>query len=186
VADYLASLTKKWYVMVELGVESCEEHTLKRINRGHTFGESVKAIEALSKRGIHNCVHMIVGLPGEDRDMILRQPAILSELPVENLKLHQLQIHKGTEMARQYLQNPGRFGMYESINDYIDLVIDYLELLRPSIIIERFVSQSPREMQLAPQWGLKNFEFVAKLEKRLAERETYQGRLYSSRFSNSI
>jgi hypothetical protein len=178
VLDYLQQLSEKWYIMVELGVESYNDDTLKRINRCHTFYDSAKAIEKLSKRGIHNCAHMILGLPGESRNTILKQPGIISSLPVENLKMHQLQIHKGTVMARQYASHPEWFELYEKADDYIELVVDYLELLRPSIIIERFISQSPPDMLVAPRWGLKNFEFVAKVEKRLAERDTFQGRLW--------
>lgn len=100
--DYFQKLSGTCYVMVELGIESCENHTLQQINRGHTFEESVTAIENLAKRGIHNCAHLILGLPGENRDIILRQARIISGLPVENIKLHQLQIHTGTQMAKQY------------------------------------------------------------------------------------
>ncbi|MCF8358421.1 MAG: TIGR01212 family radical SAM protein [Prolixibacteraceae bacterium] len=180
VLDYLQQLSKKWYVMVEIGVESCDDDTLKRINRCHTFDDSVNAIENLAARGIHNCVHMILGLPGETREAILKQPVFLSGLPVENLKMHQLQIHKGTVMAKQYAGYSEWFELYEKADDYIELVVDYLELLRPSIVIERFISQSPPGMLVAPRWGLKNFEFVAKVEKRLAERDTFQGRLYNA------
>lgn len=177
--DYLETISKKKYVMVELGVESCENSTLNFINRGHSFEKSVEALNKLNERGIHNCVHMILGLPGESRAVVLKQATILSKLPTENLKLHQLQIHENTVMAKQYQKNPELFQLFKSADDYAELVVDYLELLHPRIVVERFVSQSPAEMLIAPQWGLKNFEFVAKVEKRLKERSTWQGRLYS-------
>lgn len=180
VLDYLEEKSKSCYVMVELGVESCEEDTLLYINRGHTFAESEKAIRQLANRGIHSCVHMILGLPGEDRGIILKQAIKMSQLPFENIKLHQLQIHKQTMMSRQYAENPELFNLFDTVEEYLELVIDYLELLNPSIVVERFVSQSPADLLIAPKWGLKNFEFVAKIDKRLQERDAWQGRLYNN------
>lgn len=174
--DYLAELSKKVYVMVEFGLESHLDKSLQLINRGHNFNESVWALEETNKRGINNCAHLILGLPGETRDELLDQAKVISALPVKNLKLHQLQIHKGTLLEKQYLQNSDQFNLYTA-EEYIELVVDYLELLNPKIIIERFISQAPLEMLIAPKWGLKNFEFVAKVEKRLKERDTWQGRL---------
>lgn len=175
--EYLAELSKKTYVMVELGLESHLDRSLERINRGHTFAESKWALHQTSIRGINNCAHLILGLPGETRTDWLKQAKIISQLPVNNLKLHQLQIQKGTVMETQFQKNPEQFHQF-SIEEYIELVVDYLELLNPAIVVERFVSQSPPEMLLAPKWGLKNFEFAAKVEKRLRERNTWQGRLF--------
>jgi radical SAM protein (TIGR01212 family) len=179
--DYFQELSQHCYVMVELGVESCENSTLAFINRGHSFEESAVAIEKLAAKGIHNCAHLILGLPGENRETILRQATIISGLPVENIKLHQLQIHRGTVMAKQYIENQELFELYPSAADFVELVIDYVERLRPSIIIERFVSESPAKLLIAPDWGIKNFEFVAKVERRLNERDTWQGRLYDGK-----
>lgn len=120
---------------------------------------------------------MILGLPGESREELLEQAKVISKLPIKNLKLHQLQIHKQTLLEKQYEQNPGKFKLYTA-EEYIDLSVDYLEFLNPDIIVERFVSQAPADMLIAPKWGLKNFEFVAKVEKRLKERDTWQGRFY--------
>jgi radical SAM protein (TIGR01212 family) len=175
--DYLTELSKKVYVMVEFGLESHLDTSLEKMNRGHTFVESVWALQQTSKRKIRNCAHLILGLPGEKRSDWLDQARIISQLPVNNLKLHQLQIHKGTILEKQYRKNPEDFHLF-SAEEYIDLVVDYLELLNPKIIVERFISQAPPEMLIAPKWGLKNFEFVAKVEKRLKERDTWQGRLF--------
>ncbi|MFV0267594.1 MAG: TIGR01212 family radical SAM protein [Draconibacterium sp.] len=177
--DYLVELSRKVYVMVEFGLESHLDRTLESINRGHSFSESVWALEETAKRGINNCAHMIVGLPGESREELLDQARTVSQLPVKNLKLHQLQIHHGTILERQYSENPERFQLYTA-EEYIELVVDYLELLNPAIIVERFISQAPPDMLIAPKWGLRNFEFVAKVEKRLAERNTWQGRLFKN------
>ncbi|MCL1822563.1 MAG: TIGR01212 family radical SAM protein, partial [Prolixibacteraceae bacterium] len=129
-------------------------------------------------RGVRTCAHMILGLPGESRRDFLEQALVVSQLPVQTLKLHQLQIHKNTAMAFQYAQNSGDFTFF-SPDEYVELVVDYLELLNPAVVVERFVSQSPRELLIAPRWGPKNFEFVAKTDKRLEERSTWQGRLYA-------
>ncbi len=177
VLDLLEEFSKKCYVMLELGIESVKEETLKRINRGHSFEDSAKALEETSRRGIHNCAHLILGLPGENYEDFMEQARVISSLPVENIKLHQLQIHTGTKMAKEFAEVPEDFTMF-TVESYVDLVVDYLEFLNPSIIVERFVSSAPDKMVIAPKWGLKNFEFVAKVEKHLIERDTWQGRLY--------
>lgn len=175
--DYLAELSKKVYVMVEYGLESHLESSLIKMNRGHNFSESVWALEQTSKRNLNTCAHLILGLPGESYNDWLDQARVVSKLPVKNLKLHQLQIHKGTLLENQYRLNPEMFKLFTA-EEYTDLVVDYLELLNPGIIVERFISQAPPEMLIAPKWGLKNFEFVAKVEKRLQERNTWQGKKY--------
>ena len=175
--DYLAELSQKMYVMVEFGLESHLDKTLETINRGHSFAESEWALKQTAIRGINNCAHLILGLPGENRNDWLEQARVISQLPVDNLKLHQLQIHRKTLLERQYQHHPENFSMF-TVEEYVELIVDYLELLNPRIIVERFVSQAPDKMLIAPKWGLKNFEFVAKVEKRLAERDTWQGRLF--------
>jgi uncharacterized protein len=178
ILDLLEDLARKYYVMVELGIESVKEETLKRINRGHSFEDSINALEETARRGIHNCAHLILGLPGENYNDYIDQAKVISALPVENIKLHQLQIHTGTLMGKEFAEVPEDFTMF-TVESYVDLVVDYLEHLKPSIIVERFVSSAPDKMVIAPKWGLKNFEFVAKVEKRLIERDTWQGRLYA-------
>jgi hypothetical protein len=177
ILDYLQELAAKYYIMLEFGVESHLNSSLDRMNRGHSFEESVWALEETARRNIHNCAHLILGLPGESENDWLNQAKVISQLPVENLKLHQLQIHKGTRMFQEYRQNPEEFHMF-TVEEYLNLVVKYLELLTPKIVVERFVSEAPDELLVAPRWGLKNFEFTAKLEKLLEERNTWQGRLF--------
>lgn len=179
ILDYLQVLAEKYYVMVEFGIESHKNSSLEWINRGHTFEESINALHETARRNIHNCAHLILGLPGETEADWLEQARVISQLPVENLKLHQLQIHRNTRMYQEYLQNPECFPMF-TVEGYLDLVVHYLELLNPEIVVERFVSEAPGELLVAPRWGLKNFEFTAKLEKVLEERDTWQGRLFSA------
>lgn len=173
--DYLKELSKKKFVMVEYGLESTLDKTLQRINRGHTQAESEAAIFRTAERGIYTGAHLILGLPGESRKDILHHATVLSTLPVTTLKLHQLQLIRNTRMAREFAEQPEQFSLYTA-DEYIELVIDFLEKLNPSIVVERFVSQSPKELLIAPDWGLKNFEFTAKVNKRIAERGTWQGR----------
>lgn len=177
--DYLQKVSESHYVMVEFGIESHKNESLKRINRGHSFEESVYALEETARRNIHNCAHLILGLPGENEPDWLDQAKVLSQLPIENLKLHQLQIHKGTRMHQEYKENPAQFEMF-TVENYLNLIVQYLELLNPQIIVERFVSESPDNLLVAPRWGLKNFEFTAKLEKLLEEQQTWQGRLFQA------
>jgi len=172
--DYLEELNKRCFVMVEYGVETANNDTLRRINRGHSFECSVSAIERTKARGILTGAHIIIGLPGEDAQESLRQAPIISALPIDILKIHQLQIIRGTQLAAQYERKP--FHIYE-LNEYVDVVIKYLELLRDNLIIERFVSQSPAEKVIAPRWGIKNNEFTHLLLARMKATNTYQGRL---------
>ena len=122
--------------------------------------------------------HVILGLPGEDNDMIIRQAKDVSSLPLTTLKMHQLQLIRGTRMAHEYDERPEDFHLYTA-DEYIDLVLDYIEHLRRDLVLERFISQSPRELLIAPDWGLKNHEFTAKLKKRMLDRDSYQGKKYN-------
>lgn len=177
ILDYLQELAQQNYIMVEFGIESHLNSSLDRMNRGHSFEESVWALEETARRKIHNCAHLILGLPGETEADWLEQAKVISQLPVENLKLHQLQIHIGTRMHQDYILNPEACLMF-TVDGYLNLMVRYLELLNPKIVVERFVSEAPDELLIAPRWGLKNFEFTAKLEKLLEERDTWQGRLF--------
>jgi len=175
ILEYCKTLQNKgFYVVIEYGIESTKDETLKFINRGHNFEQSRRAIQETANYGIPVGAHMILGLPGETREDLLSHAEKISDLPLTMLKLHQLQLVKGTVMEKQYQEHKDWFHLY-SVDEYIDLVIDFLEKLNPDIIVERFVSESPKSLLTAPDWGLKNFEFVAKLEKRLKVRDTWQG-----------
>ena len=173
--DYLECLSKKTYLVVELGVESTNDKTLELINRQHDFETSRKAIFAIEERKIKKGVHLILGLPDETREVMLEHAKILSNLPVNFLKVHQLQYVKGSKLGEEFQKNPLKFKVFD-IDEYIELVIDFIELTSPSIVLERFASQTPYELLLAPGWKIKNFEFMHKVEKRLAERDTWQGK----------
>lgn len=176
--DYLAELNKTVFVAVEYGAESVNNSTLTRINRGHTYEETIDAVNRTKAKGLITGVHTIIGLPNESKEDIINQAKELSKLPIDTIKLHQLQLIKGTKMALEYKRNPEDFHIYNDVKEYIDIIIDYLEYLRPDITVERFTSQSPKELLIAPDWGIKNYEFVAKLRKRMSERGSYQGKNY--------
>ncbi len=168
--DYFAALSRHCFVLIEYGVESTLDRTLERINRGHTFAQSADAIRRTAGCGLYTGAHLIIGLPGETREEILRHADILSTLPLTTLKLHQLQLIRHTRMAREYEADPEQFHLF-TVEEYIDLVVDFIHRLPPSIYLERFVSQSPKELLIAPDWGLKNHEFTAKINRRLEERQ---------------
>lgn len=175
--DYIEQLSHKTFVMVEYGIESANDLTLQRINRGHDFTTAIEAILKTNERGILVGGHLILGLPGEDHDELMRQADAIASLPLDMIKLHQLQLIKGTRMAREYEQYPELFHLY-TVNEYIDLAIDYIEHLPSTMVVERFISQSPRSLLIAPDWGIKNYQFVEHLKHRMQERDTWQGRLY--------
>ena len=176
--DYLAELKERTFLLVEYGVESTDNVTLKRINRGHTYEVAEEAVRRTASKGIRVGAHIILGLPGEERSALIKQAGLLSALPLTTLKLHQLQLIKGTRMAAEYHERPEDFHLY-SADEYIDLVIDYVEHLRPDMVLERFVSQSPKELLIAPDWGLKNHEFTDKVKKRMRERNAWQGKKFT-------
>jgi len=173
--DYLSHLAKDYYISLEFGVESTLERTLVDVNRCHTFKETIEAYELVKNRGLHLGAHMIIGLPGETREEILNHTKALNKLPINSLKLHQLQIVKHTMMAKQFKDNPEQFSLFTA-DEYLNLICEFVALLRPNIIIERFISQSPQHLLMAPKWNLKNFEMVAKIDKKLAEKDLWQGK----------
>lgn len=175
--NWLEELNRQTFLLVEYGIESTDDRTLQRINRGHTFACTADAVHRTAARGIRTGGHIIIGLPGEEGEAVFRRAEQLSALPLTTLKMHQLQLIRGTRMAHEYELHPEHFHLY-SADEYIDLVIDYMERLRPDLVLERFISQSPKELLIAPDWGLKNHEFTDRLKKRMNERDTWQGKNY--------
>lgn len=174
---YLEEINKHTFLLVEYGIESTNDVTLKRINRGHTFQVTRDAVTRTAACGILTGGHVILGLPGETHESIVTQAKMLSDLPLTTLKMHQLQLIRGTRMALEYEQRPEDFHLFD-VDEYIELVIDYVEHLRPDLVLERFVSQSPKDLLIAPDWGLKNYEFNHRVQKRMKELGAYQGKKY--------
>ena len=176
--DYLGSLSQQVFVSVEYGIESTNDTTLKNINRGHSFDCARRAISETAARGITVGGHVILGLPGEDTQESLRQASIISQTELDILKIHQLQIIRGTRLEREYSEHP--FHLYTP-EEYIGLLTEYIRRLRPNIVLDRFTSQSPADMLVAPRWGLKNHEFADRLANHMRAVGAYQGQLYAGK-----
>lgn len=180
--DHLSELNQKYIISVEYGMESCYEDTLLRINRGHTFADSVKAIENTAARKLHTGIHLIMGLPGETREQMLAQSHFISELPISSVKFHQLQIVKDTPMADEYLKHPDNFHFFEP-DEYVDFMVRFLENLRPDIAIERFAGEVPPEYNLRKSWkGLRSDQMITLIEKEMERRNTWQGKNFKNPF----
>ena len=164
-------------IIVEYGIESCYDQTLARINRGHDFETARMAVQMTADRGLDVGVHFILGLPGESRQMMLDSCALINALPIRSVKFHQLQIVKGTRMEAEYAECPQDFERF-SLEEYLDFFVDMLERLRPDLFIERFVGEVPPRFVNETPWGLiRNVELLRLLEKRLQERDSWQGKL---------
>ncbi len=164
-------------VIVEYGIESCYDATLRRVNRGHDFAAARRAVDMTAARGLDCGAHFILGLPGESREMMLEECAMINSLPLTTVKFHQLQIVRDTAMEREYAARPSDFIRF-TLDGYIDFFVDMLERLRPDLCIERFAGEVPPRFVNATPWGLiRNAELLRLLESRLLARQTWQGRL---------
>lgn len=176
--QYIASLSKSFHIVVEYGVESCYDKTLERIHRGHDFRLAEKVIRQTADGGILTGAHFIFGLPGETMEEMLATAGIISNLPLHSVKFHQLQILKDTPMERDYFLHPDSYHFFK-LEEYIDFMVDFLERLSPQIIVERFAGEVPPRFQAGPTFGnIRNDQILSLLEKRLEERQTFQGRLF--------
>lgn len=177
--DYIAELSQRHYIVLEFGIESCNNQTLKLINRGHTFGQAIEALEKCRLRNIKTGAHFILGLPGETNAEMLRQAKVVAKLPVQNLKLHQLQILKNTQMEKTFRENPELFQLFD-LDEYIDFVTEYIQWLPPEMVIERFTAEVPPRFRIAPDWGnLRTDQILQMIEKRLEEKDVWQGKEFT-------
>jgi len=176
--DYIATLAKKYYVIVEYGIESCYNHTLKRINRGHNFEQTKDALIRTSERGIKTGGHLIFGLPGESYNDMMNEAQIISNLPLTTIKFHQLQIVNDTLMAKEFKQKPDDFHLFE-LNEYLNLIMRFLEQLSPEIVVERIASEVPPHFLVEPpKWDLRYDQVLNVLEKKMAEADSWQGKFF--------
>ncbi len=176
--SYFRHLSEKYYIVIEYGVESCYDKTLRRINRGHSFSQAEDAIGRTASLGIKTGAHFILGLPGESKDDMLNEAGIISALPLDSVKFHQLQIVKGTLMEKEYMRNPGDFKLF-TFEEYVDFFIIFLERLNPSIVVERFTGEAPPGLLAVQAWGKKRTDQISVIiEKKLEALDTWQGRLY--------
>lgn len=176
VADLLAGyITKDREVWVELGLQSASDETLRRINRGHTLSDYIKCMERLHKRGIKVCTHVILGLPGEEREDFIETAKVLNEVGSEGVKIHNLHIPGGTKMAEEYLE--GEITSW-STERYMNEVEYFLRLLNPEMIIERLVCETPSHRLMAPRHFMDKSLFLRTLNDKMEKDNTRQGDLY--------
>ncbi len=175
----LKQLARERFVMIEYGAESSHDSTLAAVNRCHTWGATVDAVGRTAEAGIPVGIHLINGLPGEDEEMILRTVDAVNRLPVDVVKFHQLQLLRGTVLARQVADGELTVARWTA-DDYADLCAKIIRRLRKDIAIERFVSQSPDNLLISPRWGLKNHEFTNRLLQKLSRQKLSQHEKYCS------
>lgn len=177
--DFFAELQEKIFVSIEYGVESCNDTTLRRINRGHDFDTAVRAIEATAKHGIHCAAHFIYGLPGETPEQWLSDLKSINRLPINGIKFHQLQIINHTAMMQDFIDHPDDFHNFTQ-DSYIDFIVRLTERMNPDFVIERFAGEVPPRYLYVNRWGLTRYDVVLqKIEKRMAELDTWQGKFFS-------
>lgn len=176
--DLLAELAREKYIAVEYGIESVYDRTLLSVNRGHDFATAERAVRMTAERGLHVGAHFILGLPGETEEMLLEGVTKINRLPLTTIKFHQLQVMRSTPMAEEYDRHPERFRFW-TVEEYIELVVEILRRLRPDVVVERFASEAPPRFHHGPTWGLiRNEQLWGMLEKRLVEKDTYQGEFF--------
>ncbi len=176
--ELLREIAVSHFVIVEYGIESVYNRTLKRVNRLHTFEDSVEAIVRTAEKGIHVGGHMIFGLPGESREDMLRSAKILSELPLTSVKFHQLQLFRGTALAEEYALNHGDFMLFD-LDQYLDFMVTYVEELNPRLVIERIAGETPPRFAVRLPWGPRYDQILARFEKLLEDRDSWQGKRYN-------
>lgn len=177
--DYLESLSKKYDITIEYGLESISDQSLNKINRGHDFQCYLNAINLTVKKGLKICTHIILGFPWESKEFWMRTAEVLSGIPFHFLKIHQLHIVKNTVMAKEYKKNPFKLLTYD---EYIDIIVSFLERLNPEIVIQRLAGEAPPNVLVAPKWGKRNSEILQAIDTELEKRDTWQGKLSKKQY----
>jgi len=174
----IESYSADYEVWVEYGLQSIHAKTLQVINRNHTYQDFLHAIELTRGRNIKICVHVIIGLPGEGEKEVLQTAREVGRLGLQGIKIHPLHVVKGTRLEDMYKK-----GEYKPLTreEYVDLTVKFLEYLPPGLVIQRISADCPAELLVAPEWIAKKKEVLNKIEERLKEKNTFQGRLFSFR-----
>ena len=176
VVDYLAELNERTYLWVELGLQTVHEKTAKLVNRAHDYATYKEGVEKLRKHGIRVCTHIINGLPLEDTDMMMETARQVAKLDVQGIKIHLLHLLKGTPMVKQYEK-----GLLEFLDkeEYINLVVNQLEILPPGMIVHRITGDGPLDLMIGPMWSAAKWDVLNGIDKELERRDSYQGKFYS-------
>lgn len=175
VIEMLSDYAKKYHVWLELGLQSIHDKTLQLINRGHNFQQFLDATELCAGRGINLCAHIIIGLPGENKEDIIKTAQSLAKLPINGIKIHSLLALEGTALGEMYKNGSIKLITREK---YVSLVADILEILPTTIVIQRLTAEGYRDIFLAPEWAMNKLEVLNSINKELERRESYQGKCY--------
>ena len=175
VVEYLAELNKRTYLWVELGLQTVHERTALLINRAHDYQCYVEGVNKLRKHNIRICSHIINGLPLESYDMMMTTAKEVAKLDVQGIKIHLLHLLKGTPMVKQYEK-----GMLEflSLENYVSLVCDQLEILPPEMIVHRITGDGPIDLMIGPMWSVNKWEVLNSIDAELKRRDSWQGKFY--------
>ena len=175
---YFAEIAKSKYIILEYGIESVYEETLNSINRGHSYQKAVEIVNLTHQYGLHTGAHLIFGFPTETREMMLKSAAIISELPLNTIKFHQLQIVKETQMAKDYEQNRSKYNLF-SLEEYLDFIVNYIAHLNPDFVIERFAGEVPPRFLISEPWGsLRYDQVLIQIQKRMEILDIWQGKYF--------
>jgi radical SAM protein (TIGR01212 family) len=167
--------------LIEYGIETCYDKTLKTLNRGHDFAASKNAVIQTHAKGIYCGAHFMFGFPTETKNEMLDMTNCINELPINTIKFHQLQIIKGTPLAQTFYEHPEQFSYFPDMESYIDFIISFLERLNPNIMIERIAGEMKPEIVLYPQWKNMRYDQVLQaVEKEMERRDTWQGKMLES------
>lgn len=177
IVELIAEISRKTYLWVELGLQTIHASTAQAMNMHYSFTDFKNALSRLRARDIETCAHIILGLPGESREDMQNTGRAVAQLDIQGIKVHLLHLMRGTQLAHSYQDNP--FPFLEPL-EYVDLLIDLLEILPPQVVIHRLTGDSPRNLLIGPQWSLNKWEVLNLIDQRLEERETWQGKYFSS------
>ena len=169
----LETLAERYFILIEYGMQSIYEKTLEFINRGHDYNTFLKTIDLTKDRGIFIGAHVIVGFPTETKEEMLSMADEVSHIPIDFLKIHQLQVIKDTPLEIIYRERPFHVFEYE---EYLEFVTEFIERLSPRIVLQRLFATAPDSILIAPHWGKNRQEILRDIEKRLEEKDTYQGK----------
>jgi radical SAM protein (TIGR01212 family) len=175
ILDLLGALSKRTYLWLEIGLESMNERTLRWVNRGHGLSDYIDAVKRAKSRGLRVCTHLILGFPGETHQEILATTALLNQLGVDGVKLHNLHVIKNTQLEKLY--HLGQVPLF-SRDEYIALVIDFLERLDPNIVVHRLSGETYRAITVAPAWSIDKIGVHNAIYHAMDSRDTWQGRLF--------
>lgn len=181
VMDYLSELNERTYLWVELGLQTAYDKTAELINRAHNYQVFVEGVQKLRTRGFRVCAHIINGLPMETPEMMIETAQKVAELDIQGIKIHLLHLLKGTPMVKQYEKGMLKF---MTLNDYVNIVCDQLEILPPNMIIHRITGDGPSHLLIGPMWSVNKWEVMNSIDEELERRNSWQGKYYKGKGEN--